>query len=123
MVPPIFIDMLIFEFVVGPRVSDGTGGSPPPPSNSPPGPLSKARLRYLVGWVQVAASASVVVVDLVCNGSHFPYPSEDTPVWLHWSREKVDTASATVSKRNVVIPDRPRSASSQKVATPDKSSV
>lgn len=29
MVPPIFIDMLIFECVAGPRVSDGTGGSSP----------------------------------------------------------------------------------------------
>lgn len=29
MVPPIFIDMLIFECVAGPRVSDGTAGRVP----------------------------------------------------------------------------------------------
>lgn len=59
MVPPIFIDMLIFEFVVGPRVSDGTGGSPPPlrihllgPCQRPAFATSLAgyKLRLLLLW-------------------------------------------------------------------------
>ncbi|KAL2273623.1 hypothetical protein FJTKL_04164 [Diaporthe vaccinii] len=111
MVPPIFVDMLVFRMC---RRTTGllTGEPVVSLSNSPPGPSSKACLRYLVGWVQAAASASAIVVDIVCNGSRFTYPSEDTPAWSYWSRKNVNTTSATVSKGNVGSPDRPRLASS-----------
>lgn len=111
MVPPIFTDMLIFGCVAGPRVSGETGGSAPfrihllGPCQRPAFATSLAgyKLRLLLLWSGWISYATV---------SHFPYPSEDTLVWLFWSREKVNTASATVSKRNVGNPDHPRPASS-----------
>lgn len=86
MVPPIFIDMLIFECVAGPRVSDGTAGHVPfdfTPWALVKGPPSLPR------WLGTSCGSCFCDrVDIACNGSRFPCPSEDTPGMVILEQEK-----------------------------------
>lgn len=120
MVPPIFIDMLIFECVAGPRVSGRTAGRVPFEFTSwalVKGPPSLPR------WLGTSCGFCF------CGRGGYRMRPFALPISIRvytsmvdLEQKNVNTASATVSKRNVGGPV-PRPASSEKVATPDKSSV